>query len=639
MSLCLIVAILIPYGQVKNFDFVGFDDELYVTENFHVQSGLTVKGLKWAFTTTHAGNWHPMTWLSHMLDSEIFGLNPMGHHWTNLLIHMANTLLLFIILHRMTGMHWQSLFVAALFALHPLHVESVAWVAERKDVLSTFFGMVCFLAYWRYVKHPRLMNYLLVILFLGLGLMSKPMLVTFPFVLLLLDFWPLDRFQIETDRPWQAGEKTGMARQNIFQLIWEKIPLFILVFMFSLVAYHAQSREGAVGTLANFSLKARISNALVSCVHYISKAIWPVNLAVYYPHPGDTLPWWQVFGAALAIASVSVLAVRVIKDYPYVSVGWFWYLGTLVPVIGLIQVGYQAMADRYTYIPLIGIFIIVSWGGSDVLGKWHFRKTALAGLAVIILSVLTARTYVQLGHWKNRIALFSHALKVTDNNYVAHNNLGVAYYEKGAFAKAIFHHKEILNRFPNDAGALYNLGNAMFGSGDFDQAVLSYTASLRIQPEDAKVHNNLANVLFSQGKVGDAMGHYREALRINPDNSDAHSNLANVLVSVGNTHDAALHYTEALRIDPENKNAHYNFGSLLFTQKKDKEALAHFSETIKIDPGYVKAYNSMGIIFLRHGRLQNAGVFFSKALEIDSNFAEARKNLEILEKTLSSNEP
>jgi tetratricopeptide (TPR) repeat protein len=639
MSLCLIVAILIPYGQVKQFDFIGYDDELYVTQNHHVQAGLTVKGLKWAFTTSHAGSWHPLTWLSHMLDYEIYGLNPMGHHWTNLQLHMANTLLLFFILQLMTGALWRSAVVAALFALHPLHVESVAWVAERKDVLSTFFGMLFFLAYWRYVKQPRLIYYLLVIILLSLGLMSKPMLVTFPFVLLLLDFWPLNRFQYRADRLSRADEETGLKGREIFQLIREKIPLFVLVIFFGILTYQVQSREGAVGTFESFSMKARIANAFVSYVKYIAKAIWPIDLAVFYPHPGDTLPWWQAFGAAIIVASVSFLTIRVSKNYPFVVVGWLWYLGTLVPVIGLVQVGFQAMADRYTYIPLIGIFIILVWGGADVLGNWHFGKMALAGLAVIILSALTVCTYFQLGCWKNRIALFSHALKVTDNNYVAHNNLGVAFFEKGKFDEAIFHYKEILKILPDDAGAFYNLGNAMFSSGNIDQAAFYYKEALRIKPEDAKVHNNLANVLFSQGKSDESVFHYTEALRINPENSDAHSNMANVLFVQGKIYKAVSHYNEALRIDPSNKDAHYNFGSLLLKQKKYKEALAHFSETIKIDPGYVKGYNSIGIIMARQGKFKKAGDFFSKALQIDSNFVEARKNLNILEEALSSNEP
>ena len=369
ISLLLILAIIIAYGQVKNFDFVGYDDQEYVTENIQVQKGLTVEGIIWAFTAFHSANWHPLTWLSHMLDCELYGLNPMGHHWTNLIIHMANTILLFLVLKLMTGAIWRSAFVAALFALHPLHVESVAWVSERKDVLSTFFGLLMIVAYYRHFKMSNLKNYLLVIIFFCLGLMAKPMIITFPFVLLLLDFWPLKRFQFENHCLSQCDGKTRCYFKGSSRLILEKIPLFIPVVISCVLTFLAQQSQGAVKALGALPLTNRVANAFVSYVSYTVKAVWPSNLAVFYPHPGNTIPAWQIIAAVLIIAVANFLSIHSLKKYPYIAVGLFWYLGTLIPVIGLVQVGEQAIADRYTYIPLIGVFIIIAWGVPDLLKK------------------------------------------------------------------------------------------------------------------------------------------------------------------------------------------------------------------------------------------------------------------------------
>ena len=592
ISLLLIFAIIVAYGQVRNFDFIDFDDGLYVTENRHVQEGLTIEGLVWAFTTFHSANWHPLTWLSHMLDCELYGLNPMGHHWTNLQLHMANTLLLFFILKLMTGAIWRSAFVAALFALHPLHVESVAWVSERKDVLSTFFGMLMIAAYYRYVKISGLKNYLLVIILLSLGLMAKPMLVTFPFVLLLLDYWPLKRFQLINENS-QPDEAPGFVRQPSFRLFLEKVPLFIPVVISSILTFSAQQGEGALVPLEALSIKTRFANALISYVSYVLKAIWPRNLAVYYPHPVGTLPVWQIFGAALLIAVVTYGAICLLKRHPYVAVGLFWYFGTLIPVIGLVQVSDQAMADRYTYIPLTGLFIVVTWGVSELLAKWHYRKIFLGVSAVIILSALTACTFFQASHWKNTIALFENAVKVTENNYRALNNLGTALVDKGKN----------------------------------DEAILHFAEALRINPQKTDARNNLANVLFIQGKYGEAISHYYKVLKTNSEHADAHYNLAYVLSTQGRLEEAVVHYKEALRINPENEKAHFNLGNIWINQGKIKEAMAHLAEAIRINPDYAEAYNKIGLILFQQGKYKKAGVFFSKAIQVNSNYAEAHKNL------------
>ena len=635
ISLLLILAIIIAYGQVKNFDFVGYDDQEYITENSHVQKGLTVESIIWAFTSFHSANWHPLTWLSHMLDCELYRLNPMGHHWTNLMFHMVNTILLFIVLELMTGAIWRSAFVAALFALHPLHVESVAWVSERKDVLSTFFGLLMIFSYYRYVKISSLKNYLLVIIFFSLGLMSKPMLVTFPFVLLLLDFWPLKRFHYKNDYLFQSERTTHYGSKGNYRLILEKVPLFIPVVISCVLTFFAQKSEGAVQALLSLSLKNRIENALVSYVNYILKMFWPSKLAVFYPHPGDTFPAWQIFGAALLISCACFLAIRAAKKYPYIVIGLFWYLGTLVPVIGLVQVGEQAMADRYTYIPLIGLFIIVAWGVLDLFRKWHYQKIYLSVFAMIILSAFTARTFFQISHWKNGVTLFEHAIKVTENNHKAHNNLATSL-DSLDLDRAISHFKEALRIHPKYVIALNNLGIALYNKGNYDEAVLYFNKLLDIKPKKTDTRMNLANVLFIQGKSDEAVSHYNEIIKTDSENAEVHSNLAYVLFTKGKLNEAVFHYKEAIRINPEHEKAHYNIGDIFIKQGKIKEAFTHFAEVIKIKPDNVQAYNKIGLILFKQGKLKKAGVFFSKALQINPNYSEARKNLEIIKQNLSS---
>ena len=638
VSLCLIVAIIIAYAQVSNFDFVGYDDQEYITENSHVQEGLTLESLIWAFTSFHSANWHPLTWLSHMLDCELYGSNPMGHHWTNVQFHIANTLLLFFIFFKMTGALWRSAFVAALFALHPLHVESVAWVSERKDVLSTFFGLLMIGAYYHYVKEPCLKNYLLVIILLCMGLMAKPMLVTFPFVLLLLDYWPLKRFHYKNDYFLQSERTTDYGSKGIYRLILEKILLFIPVVILCILTFLAQQSSGAVKALGALSIKTRTANALVSYVTYVLKTIWPINLAVFYPHPGDSLLVWQIFGAALLIATACIWAVRTSKKYPYIAVGLFWYLGTLVPVIGLVQVGDQAMADRYTYIPLIGLFILIAWGVPDLLKKWNYRKIFLGLSAVVILSALTVSTLSQASHWKNGITLFENAVKVTEDNYKAQNNLGTALGPVD-LDKAIYHYKESLKIKPNYVRALSNLGIALYNRGDYDEAVLYFNKLLDIKPKKTDTRINLANVLFIQEKFDEAVSHYNEIIKTDSENADVHSNLAYVLSTQGKLDEAVLHYKEAIRIKPKHDKAHYNLGNILLKQGNVKEAAIHFIEAIRIRPDYVQAYNKIGLLLFQKGNFDKAKVFFLKAIQIDPNYSEARRNLEILKKTVKSNKP
>ncbi|MDO9528887.1 MAG: tetratricopeptide repeat protein [Syntrophales bacterium] len=612
ICLFLVIVTLAVYWQVGNHAFVNYDDIKYVTENRHVQAGLTLKSVKWAFTATHASNWHPLTWLSHMADCQIYGLNPRGHHLTNVLFHILNSILLFIILRRITGSLWKSAFVAALFALHPLHVESVAWVAERKDVLSTFFWMLTMGSYIWYVERPGTSRYLLVLLLFILGLMAKPMLVTLPFVLLLLDYWPLGRFQVKKTDPVQLSDAPppkdtkGKKRESqqhplknaaqtnkitgsdyqwsrALPLIREKIPFFVLAATSSVVTFFVQQSGGAVRSFDVLPLTVRIFNALVSYVSYIGKMIWPLNLAVLYPYYGMPAGW-KIAGACLLLAFISFMAIRMMRQLPYFIIGWLWYLGTLVPVIGIVQVGSQAMADRYTYVPLIGIFIIIVWGVSDLAARWRYRKEVFVVTSAILLSILTGITLFQLRHWTNSITLFKHAINVTDNNAVAHNNLGFALFGHGRTAESINHYNEALKINPDYLLAHMNLGSVLAAQGRTAEAIDRYNEALKINPDNAKVHNNLGSALIEQNKTAEAIDHYTKALKINPDYADVHYNWGNALAKEGRLEEAVSHYHEALRINPDNAEAHNNLGNALFKQGKLDEAVSHYYEALRINP-------------------------------------------------------
>lgn len=562
IGLFLITAVLLVYWQVQYFDFVGFDDELYVTKNRQVQAGLTYRGFLWAFATTQAANWHPLTWLSHMLDSHLYGLNPAGHHWTNLLFHMANSLILFYLFQKITGATWRSAVVAGLFALHPLHVESVAWVAERKDVLSTFFGFLSIAAYSRYTGTKRLLDYLLCMLLLGLGLMAKPMLVTFPFLFLLLDFWPLNRFQGEGNAEQQPGLGSGSGGRRILPLVVEKIPLLVPVFLSCITTIMAQSSKGAVQTLQYFPFHVRIANALVAYATYIAKAFWPRRLSVYYPHPGNLPPLWKVFGAVLLVAGLTALSIRMLKKYPYVAVGWFWFLGTLVPVIGLVQVGTQAMADRYTYIPLTGIFIVLSWGARDLLSKRHWAKPVFIAGSCIILALLSLETRIQAGHWKNGVTLFEHAVRLNPRNSLGHNNLAAALHAGGSTDRAVFHFKE----------------------------------ALKIAPEDIVARTNLAVILYEQGKFEEVGRHLREVLRLDSEYTAARYHLGILAWKRKNAREALYHFARLIRTDPGFGKAYYQIGVVLAQQGNLEKARAFLSRAVQIDPGNIQARKQLEYI-------------------------------------------
>jgi len=540
ICLLLVLTILIVFRQVVNYDFTNYDDDNYVTENRHVQNGLTRANVIWAYSNFKPSYWMPIVWLSFMLDFDLYGLNPRGYHLTNMLLHMANTLLLFLIFKKLTGAVWKSAFIAALFALHPLNVESVAWVAERKNVLSTFFWMLTILTYIYYVARPSIKKYVLIPLTFTFGLMAKPMVVTLPFVLLLLDYWPLERCQPDqwlnsNHSPRSKSFSAPERRTPTLRLVLEKTPLFVLAAIVCVMTFLAQQSSGATKSMGQYPLTDRIANAFVSYASYIGKMIWPEDLAVFYPHPGNSVPLWQLTGVALLLTCVSILLMRAARRHPYFVVGWFWYLGTLFPAIGLVQSGDQGMADRFTYVPLIGLFIMITWGASELVKTWRHRGMILAVTASTLLLTFAICSALQVRYWENNITLFTHALKVTENNFLAHNNLGAGMAGEGRLDEAIVHFREALRISPNFVRAHYNLGLALAKQGMLDEAIVHYSEALRLKPDYPQALNGLGVALARQGRLEEAIVHFTAALKINPDYAPARGNLDLALQKMAET--------------------------------------------------------------------------------------------------------
>ncbi|HMP81323.1 MAG TPA: tetratricopeptide repeat protein [Verrucomicrobiota bacterium] len=580
-SVLLALAALLTYLPARQCDFIGFDDHLYVTENPNVNTGLNWKNIAWAFNAGYASNWHPLTWMSHMLDVELFGLNPAGHHMVNVLFHTANTVLLFLLMRRMTGLGFQSAFVAALFALHPLHVESVAWVSERKDVLSTFFGLLALIYYVRYAQtqivnqKSRIINYLLALLCFSLGLMSKPMLVTWPMVMLLLDYWPLKRLPLDD------------ARTRARQLILEKTPFLILAAASCVVTYHAQNRSGAVTSVNVISIAERLQNTPVAYVNYLLKTFWPVDLAVYYPYTAHAA--WQVIASAVIVAVVTVAAVFFLRRQPFVPVGWFWYLGMLVPVIGLVQVSRQAMADRYTYVPLVGIFILVTWGAMEMKRRWRLASGGMFVLASVVLLTCATLTRAQLSHWRNTESLFVHTLAVTSENEVSLTVMSRVFNTKGRMEESVALCRRALEINPDYPLALSDMGMMLARKGEFDEALDYFNRALRTMPDPWSAHNNIGITLVRMGRVDDGIESYKEALRLKPDLAVAHHNLAMAYVIQGRLTDAVENFQAAIRHQPGYAPAHKNLGATYARLGRRNEAIRAIQEALRIDPNYLDA--------------------------------------------------
>ena len=591
----LALATIIAFEPVRHNDFTSYDDDIYVTKNPHVTAGLTRESVIWAFTTPHAANWNPVTQLSHMLDCELFGLNPVLHHMTSLLFHVANTLLLFWVLKTMTGAVWPSVFVAAAFALHPLRVESVAWVAERKDVLSGFFWMLTMAAYLRYVKRPGIGRYLLMVLALCLGLMAKPMLITLPCVLLLLDWWPLGRFHLTQRSGRQALPQSSLSisghRISAFRLVVEKIPLFVIVAVATVVIFIVQQRAGALKPAEIWPLNVRLTNALVSYISYVGKMIYPGRLAVLYPHPGNTLPLWQPIVSFVVLAVISAGTIHTARRRPYLAVGWLWYLGTLVPVIGLIQTGFHAMADRFTYLPSIGFFIMVAWGAAELLAKSRYLSIGLKISASVVLAVLLICTRMQIRHWQNDLTLFGHAIKVTENNYIMHYNLASQLRLRGKLDEAISHYRKALQAGP-------------------------------YKPSYAQLHNSLGLALTMTGRLDDAVEHFNEALRAKPDWPDVHTILALVYEQLGKDDLAIIHWTKTLELRPDSAGALNNLAGILAaaedTKFQNPTDAVKFAERACELTEYSRPdfLDTLAAAYASAGRFSEAVAVAEKALEI-----------------------
>lgn len=508
ISAGIIFITVLIYFQTGNFEFINFDDPAYVINNIHIQNGLTLKGIKWAFSSTASSNWHPLTWISHMLDYELFKLDPGWHHLSNMILHILSALLLFRIFFYMTGNLIQSAGVSILFAIHPLHVESVAWISERKDVLSAFFWMVSMGGYAVYVKSGKKNMYLFAIFAYALGLMSKPMIVTLPFVLLLIDIWPLNRIQNNDDSP-------SMRRQKIRSILIEKIPFLLLTILSCIITIIAQKKGGAISGTDIFPLGIRLENAAISYIMYLKKTFWPLSLCIFYPHP-QSIPLWKTAGALIILCTITIITYLKRKKQPYLAVGWLWYLGMLVPVIGIVQVGSQAMADRYTYLPLIGIFIMLSWGISDLFKKWSNRPGGASITVVPFLIFLIVCAVIQVGYWKNSIFLFEHSLKTTERNPVAHTNLGTAYYQSGKFDAALEHFHMAVQLKPDFPTGHFNLANVLDEQKNYTQAVEHYQKALSLSPNYVEAHYNLGNTLIKLNKIAEALYQFRTVYKLKP---------------------------------------------------------------------------------------------------------------------------
>src|SRR5262245_31162490 len=551
----LAITTALVYFPVVSHGFVSYDDSRDILHNTVVGRGLTLDGVRWAFTTGMGGNWIPLVWLTHMIDCQLWGLGAGGHHATDMLLHVASTVILFVTLARMTGAVGRSAFVAGAFALHPLHVESVAWVAERKDTLSGLFWMITLWAYAHYARRPALTRYLPVAVAFAAGLMAKPMVVSLPFILLLLDVWPLGRYGHARD-----------VRPIAVRLVLEKLPLVIVAAAASAVAVFMQRQAGVLSSLREIPLGLRLENAVVSYAMYVEKMVWPTGLAVLYPYP-KTIAVSQFAFSGFAVSVLSVLAIALARRRPYLLVGWFWYLVTLVPVIGLVQVGRQAMADRYTYLPLIGLFIALAWGAVDVAGT-RVRQPMLAAAGGAWLAVCATVTHRQLRYWQSSEALYGHALAVTTGNWVMHYNMGVLLEEEHRNDEAIENYLASASENPaffpprNQLALLY----AKRGNADEATAMHYYREALRLQRRNAGVYNNLANFLANRGRPDDAVKHFRKAVRILPDYVEAHSNFALALVKLGRYDEAVLEARSAVALNPAFAPAQNVLGTALAKQ-------------------------------------------------------------------------
>ena len=631
----LLLLVVLVYLPVLTNGFVRYDDQVYVTENVHVQHGLTWENVQWAFCTPTAPYWHPMTWLSHMLDCEFFGLKAWGHHLTSLLLHAANTFMVFVVLRRMTGAFWRSWFVAGLFGLHPMHVESVAWVAERKDVLSTLFWL---LTLWAYARYARCVTsgmcqvtrtasflsrvtchvspyYILALLLFACGLMSKPMMVTLPFVLLLLDYWPLNRW----------GNHRG------WPLVREKLPFFLLAAASSVVTFAVQRTIGTVVTTTTLPIGARLENALVSYAGYLSKLLVPTNLAVIYPlrYPFHW-PLGDLISAGLLLLGISIFVVALRRRQPWLLVGWFWFVGTLVPVIGLVQVGLQAMADRFSYVPSIGLFIFLSWGAWALTKAWRYQVVAVSGAATVVMVLCAGLAWRQAGYWKNTGTLFQHAIDVTENNFIACSNLGDYELVQGHYDEAINLYRETIRLMPSYDLAYAPLGVALCKTGRLAEGIQELQLAVKLEPDSAQVHADLADALVEDGQGDAAINEYKKAISLDPDDLDARNCLGVLMENTGHLDEAIQQFEEIIKINPAYVPAYNNLGLALESQGRLDQAFAEFEKAVRLDPQDAKGHFNLGMILKARGRLDEAIGQFELGLKLEPDSPQAHSGLGVM---------
>ena len=622
-GVCVVLFVVVAWAfwpALRN-DFLRFDDSAYVTANAQVQSGLSWESLIWALGHPVAGNWHPLTVLSHMVDCQLYGLKAWGHHLTSVLLHAVNAVLVFLVFWKLTRAFWRCAVLAALFGLHPLRVESVAWVAERKDVLSTLFWLLTMLMYVRYVQRSKVSSlksrvfYCLTLVFFALGLMSKPMVVTLPFVLLLLDYWPLNRFELKTQ---------DSRLQTILPLVREKLPFFGLAAVCSVVTWLMQSRAGALAT--DLPLGLRVANALISYGRYLGKTFWPVNLAIFYPNP-VWWPGWQVLASVSLLLVISAVVILAVRSRRYLSFGWLWFCGTLVPVIGLVQVGNQSMADRYTYVPLIGLFVMLVWGAYEITVHCRHQAAALSAVALMVVLACMGVTRRQISHWRDDESVWQHALAIARGNDLAHLHLGIALGDKGRLEEAVGHFEEAIRLRPQDADAYSRLAYALAKQRRLAEAVQEYEKALRLNPANAELHNDLALTLARQGRAEEAIEHYTEALRLKAGFTEAHYNLGLTLAGRGQYAKASAHFQAALRLDPKQAKASQKLAQALAAQRKLEQAITPYREAVKSNPSDPQAHRELGRVLLEAGQVEEAVAECAEAARLEPRSAEAQYQL------------
>ena len=634
ICVALVVAVFAIYSPVADYGFVNYDDNDYVTENAPVRNGLSREGVQWAFTQFHAGHWHPLTWLSHMLDCQLFGADDQAagwHHLVNVALHAVNCVLLLVVLRRMTGQLWPSLLVAALFALHPLRVESVAWVTGRKDVLSGLFFMLTLLAYYGYARRPGIARYLLVMGAFAMGLMAKPILVTVPFLLLLLDYWPLRRMSVDSRE--QPGSDSVRSPSKLLGLLLEKVPLLMLSVISCLVTVQSQRAGGTVSDLQVISPSWRLVNASVSYVMYLLKTLWPTNLAVLYPHPAadpdQQINHWLAGGivAAAVLIIATLIAFFTARRWPFVVVGWLWYIGMLIPVIGLVQVGNQAWADRFGYLPLLGVYVAFSWALYSLISVAPRTRIPISGLLACTLVALAIASHGQVAVWKDSRTLFKNALAVTANNVVAHNNLGIALVDLGRYDEAVVHHRLAIQIRPESAELRDNLGFDLYALDHVDEAIACYREALRLNPKHTGAHINLGIALRSQGHLEEAYSLCHDALKIEPNNHLVRNNLGYVLCELNRFEEAVIEFRSALQFRPNFAEARNNLGGALHSLGRFDEAIAHYQETLRQQPDNAAAHYNLGLVRAQQGQVALAIAYFQKAVQLKPDYAEAQEML------------